>query len=108
MSLYQQKIDRANTLSRILGIRQSVQLNKSSSPDIDLIRRLQQRTLAVTATAASTVTATTHPMFRLSIEDFENMCKDDENGKKIHIMALLLGTTTDKLKKICKKIHIFF
>ena len=100
MSLYQQKKARIDTLSRILGIRQTSQLNKSSSPDIELIRRLQQRTLAT-----STATAT-HPMFRLSIEDFENMCKDDEKGKKIRIMALLLNTTIEKLKKICKKIHI--
>ena len=97
MPLDQKKKARVETLSRILGIRQSVQVNKSSSPDVELIRRLQQRTLV----------AATHPMFRLSIEDFENMCKDDEKGKKIRIMALLLNTTIEKLKKICKKLHIF-
>jgi len=100
MPVYQQKKARANTLARIIGLRQSAPLNKSSSPDVELIRTLKERTLAATATA-------THPMFRLSIEDFENMCKDDEKGNKIRIMALLLDTTIGKLKKICKKLHIF-
>ena len=39
MSLYQQKIDKTNTLKKILGIQRTSQLNKSSSPDIDLIIR---------------------------------------------------------------------
>jgi len=92
MSLAQKKKARVNTLTRMLGIRQSA-LNKSSSPDVELIRTLKERTLA-----------TNHPMFRLSIEDYENMCND--NGKKINIMAKLLNTSIGKLKKICKKMHI--
>jgi hypothetical protein len=77
----------------MLGIRQSA-LNKSSSPDVELIRTLKERTLA-----------TNNPMFRLSIKDYENMCNDDD-GKKISIMAKLLNTSIVKLKKICKKMHI--
>jgi hypothetical protein len=95
MSLTQKKKARIDTLTRILKIRQSV-LNKSSSPDVELIRTLKERTLV-----------TNHPIFRLSIEDYENMCTDDGNGKKIRIMALLLNTTIVKLRKICKKMHIF-
>jgi hypothetical protein len=94
MSLSQKKKARVNTLTRMLGIRQSA-LNKSSSPDVELIRTLKERTLA-----------TNHPMFKLSIEDYENMCNDDDDSKKIRIMAKLLNTTIVKLKKICKKMHI--
>jgi len=64
MSLHQQKIDRTNTLSRILGIRQSTQLNKSSSPDIDLIRKLNERV------------HTDNPLMRLCIDDYELMCRN--------------------------------
>ena len=95
MSLAQKKKARVNTLTRMLGIRQSIQVNKSSSPDVELIRTLKERTLA-----------TNHPMFRLSIEDYENMCNDDDDSKKISIMAKLLNTSIAKLKKICKKMHI--
>lgn len=76
-------------VERMLRIKQ---FNSSSSPDISLIKRLQQRTLA-----------TNHPMFRLSIEDYENMCKDEKTQL---IMARIFNTNTTKLKKICKKIHI--
>ena len=95
MSLAQKKKARVNTLARMLGIRQSIQVNNSSSPDVGVIRTLKERTLA-----------TNHPMFRLSIEDYENMCNDDDDGKKISIMAKLLNTSIVKLKKICKKMHI--
>ena len=81
--------NKTKTVERMLRINQS---KSSSSPDIELIRKLQQRTLA-----------TNHPMFRLSIEDYENMCKDE---KTLRIMAMVFNTTIEKLKKICKKIHI--
>ena len=81
---------KTKTVERMLRINQS---KSSSSPDISLIRKIQQRTLA-----------TNHPMFRLSIEDYENMCKDDNT---LRIMARVFNTNTEKLKKICKKIHIF-
>ena len=81
--------NKTKIVERMLRINQS---KSSSSPDIELIRKLQQRTLS-----------TNHPMFRLSIEDYENMCKDE---KTLHIMTRVLNTTIEKLKKICKKIHI--
>ena len=81
--------NKTRIVERMLRIKQS---KSSSSPDIDLIKRLQQRTLS-----------TNHPMFRLSIEDYENMCN---NVKTLRIMAMVFNTNIDKLKKICKKIHI--
>lgn len=77
MSLYQQKIDRTNTLSRILGIRQSTQLNKSSSPDINLIRNLKERV------------HTDDPLMRLCIEDYELMCR---NNMVFNMMIKVLDT----------------
>jgi hypothetical protein len=91
MSLHQQKIDRSNTLSRILGIRQSTQLNKSSSPDIDLIRNLNERV------------HTDNPLMRLCIDDYELMCR---NKMVFNMMMKVLGTDNKNLRKICKKIHI--
>ena len=95
-SLPQQSLNMKNSQNKVATIKRMLQINhshqSSSSPDIDLIRKMQERTLV-----------TTHPMFRLSIEDYENMCK---NEKKLPIMARLFGTTISKLKKICKKIHI--
>ena len=98
MSLYQQKIDRTNTLSRILGIRQSSQLNKSSSqlnksssPDIDLISNVKERV------------HTDDPLMRLCIEDYELMCR---NNMVFNMMIKVLDTDKKKLTKICKKIHI--
>ena len=112
MSLYQQKIDRTNTLSRILGIRQSSQLNKSSSqlnksssqlnksssqlnksssPDIDLISNLKERV------------HTDNPLMRLCIEDYELMCR---NNMVFNMMIKVLDTDKKRLTKICKKIHI--
>ena len=94
MSLYQQKIDRTNTLSRILGIRQSAQstqVNKSSSPDVELIRNLKERV------------HTDNPLMRLCIEDYELMCR---NKMVFNMMIKVLDTDKKKLTKICKKIHI--
>ena len=79
--------NKTKTVERMLQQQQS-----SSSPDIDLIRKMQERTHK-----------TTHPMFRLSIENYEDMCKDEN---KLYVIARLFDTTISKLKKICKKIHI--
>ena len=98
MSLYQQKIDRTNTLSRILGIsrssqlnKSSSQLNKSSSPDIDLISNLKERV------------HTDNPLMRLCIEDYELMCR---NNMVFNMMIKVLDTDKKRLTKICKKIDI--
>jgi hypothetical protein len=92
MSLYQQKKDRTNTLEKILGINRSSQLNKSSSPDIDLIRNLNERV------------HTDNPLMRLCIDDYELMCS---NKMVFNMMMKVLDTDEKKLRKICKKIHIF-
>jgi len=47
---------------------------------------------------------TDNPLFRLSIADYELMCKDE---KTLGIMSKLLDTDKKKLRKICKQIHIF-
>ena len=88
-----------NTVGRLLRINQP---NGSPPPDVELMRKIKQRI----------VSTTIHPMFRLSIEDYQNMCNDDDGSKgskgsnKMRIMALLLDTTTGKLRKICKNMHI--
>jgi hypothetical protein len=88
-----------NTVGRLLRINQP---NGLSPPDVELMRKIKQRI----------VSTTIHPMFRLSIEDYQNMCNDDDGSKgskgsnKMRIMALLLDTTTGKLRKICKNMHI--
>jgi len=82
--------NKIKTVERLLRIKQS---KSSSSPDLELIRTLKERTLA-----------TNHPMFRLSIEDYENMCEDE---KSLRIMARVFNTNIGKLRKICKKMHIF-
>ena len=94
MPLDQQKIDRANTLSRILRIRQAAQaaqVNTSSSPDIELIRNLKGRV------------HTDDPLMRLCIEDYELMCS---NKMVFNMMVKVLDTDKKKLRKICKKIYI--
>ena len=91
MPLAQQKKARVDTLSRILGINRTSQLNTSSSPDIDLIRNLKERVY------------TDNPLMRLCIEDYELMCS---NKMVFNMMIKVLDTDKKKLKKICKKIHI--
>ena len=91
MPLAQQKKARVDTLSRILGINRTSQLNTSSSPDIDLIRNLKERV------------HTDNPLMRLCIEDYELMCR---NKMVFNMMIKVLDTDKKKLTKICKKIHI--
>ena len=91
MPLAQQKKARVDTLSRILGISRSSQINKSSSPDIDLIRNLKERVY------------TDNPLMRLCIEDYELMCS---NKMVFNMMVKVLDTDKKQLKKICKNIHI--
>ena len=91
MPLAQQKKARVDTLSRILGINRTSQLNTSSSPDIDLIRNLKERVY------------TDNPLMRLCIEDYELMCR---NKMVFNMMMKVLDTDKKKLTKICKKIHI--
>ena len=83
----------ANALSKILRIDQPVQSNKSSSlsPDIKLIKTLKEKL------------DTDNPFFRLSMENYEKMCK---NKILFNMMVTVLKTEKKKLKKICKYINI--
>jgi hypothetical protein len=86
------KETRAKLLARILSLHRQAQLKQSSSPDIELIRALHERV------------HTDNPIFRLSIEEYEYICKNDIF---ITMMAKMLETDINKLKKICKHLHIF-
>jgi hypothetical protein len=89
MSLTNKKTARSNILGKILGINSN---RSSSSPDLEVIRKMKDRA------------QTDNPLFRLSIADYEFMCKDE---KALGIMSKLLDTDIKKLRKICKQIHIF-
>jgi hypothetical protein len=87
-----QKEKKGKTLSRILRIDQSeYPKSSSSSPDIKLIKNLKERI------------DTDNPLFKFSMEDYENMCK---NKVLFNIMVRVLDTDKKKLTKICKYIHI--
>ena len=87
--------NKAKTLSRILRINLPAQSKKSSpsSPDIELIKTLKNK-----------IDTDNHlPLFRLSIEDYDLMCK---NNMLFNMMVKVLGTEKKKLKNICKNIDI--
>jgi hypothetical protein len=67
-------------------------LREHTSPDINVIRKLKERVNAK------------NPIFRLSITDYDRMCKDD---KILSIIAKVLDTDKKSLKKICEKMNIF-
>ena len=85
--------NKAKILSRILRIDKPVESKKSSSssPDIELIKTLKDKI------------DTENPLFKLSIEDYELMCK---NNMLFNMMVKVLGTDKKNLTKICKKIDI--
>ena len=85
--------NKAKTLSQILRIDLPTQSNKllSLSPDIELIKTLKDKI------------DTENPLFRLSIEDYDLMCK---NNMLFNMMVKVLGTDKKNLTKICKKIDI--
>ena len=96
MQVYSVKSERenkANTLSRILRINLPAQSksSSSSSPDIELIKTLKDKI------------DIENPLFKLSIEDYELMCK---NNMLFNMMVKVLGTDKKKLTKICKNINI--
>jgi len=96
MSLVRIKSERTNTLQKLLAIERASHKSLSpyspSSPDIELIRTLKQGLFI------------DNPLMRLSIEDYETMCK---NKMIFTMMVKVLNTDKRKLKKICKNIHIF-
>jgi hypothetical protein len=87
-----EKKKKANILSKILRIDQPVQSkNSSSSPDIELIKKLKEK-LDID-----------NPLLMLSIEDYTQMCK---NKILFNMMVKVLDTNKKKLAKICKNINI--
>jgi hypothetical protein len=102
---------KANTLSKIFGINKPVKLNKSSSPDIELISKLKGK-IDIDNSIENLQLIDNfkdNPLFRLSIKDFENICKDkDTNEKKLfNMMIKILDTDEKRLANICKNINIF-
>lgn len=93
MLIDKERENKAKILSRILRIDKPVESKKSSStsPDIELIKTLKEKI------------DTDDPLFRLSIEDYELMCK---NNMLFNMMVKVLGTDKKKLRKICKNIDI--
>lgn len=101
----------AKILSRILGIDRPVKTNKSSSPDIELINKLKEK-LDIDNPIENLQLIDNlkdNPLFRLSIKNFENICKDKDTDAKelFNIMVKVLDTDKKKLTKICKNINIF-
>lgn len=94
--LQKQAQNKSKTLTKILGIDRHNVLNNSSSstsPDLELIRKLKEK-----------VHADNHPLMRLSMEDYELMCK---NKMVFNMMAKVLETDAKKLRKICKYLGTF-
>ena len=92
--LQKQAQNKSRTLSKILGVSSPEELNKlsSHSPDLELIRKLKDKA------------QTDDPMLRLSMEDYELMCK---NKMVFNMMVRVLKTDAKKLRKICKHLGTF-
>ena len=79
--------------------------NKRKSPDIDLITKLKERYDNISQKDKSLKERIEdNPLFRLSIEDFENMCKDESIKE---IIATALNINIKSLTAFCKYINIF-
>lgn len=93
--LQKQAENKSKTLSKIFRITSPEELNNSSSsssPDLELIRKLKEKV------------HTYDPMLRLSIDDYDLMCK---NKMVFNMMARVLKTDAKKLRKICKHLGTF-
>ena len=106
----------AKILSRILRIDRDVKTNKSSSsssssPDIELISKLKKKIDIDNPIENLQLidNLRDNSLFRLSIKDFENICKDKDTDAKelFNIMVKVLDTDKKKLTKICNNIDIF-
>lgn len=82
--------------------------NKNISPDIDLIKELKARYDSKLQKGVQDIPLNKrirdNPLFRLSIEDFENICKDE--SIKV-IIARALNITIKSLTVFCKNVKIF-
>ena len=81
--------------------------NKKKSPDIDLITKLKNLYTKeyVKDKPLKERLRDDLSLIRLSIEDYENICKDEEIFNTV--IKILNIDEQKKLKKICEKIHIF-
>ena len=107
MSHTNKRTARSNLLGKILATNTERIINKqaiaaaSSSPDLEVIRKLKDLSHA---SHASRTSLADNPMFLLTMEEYEYM---SDNEMTLSIVAKMLKIDIKKLKKICKQIHIF-
>jgi hypothetical protein len=97
-----------NKVSAISNIALATITNKNISPDIDLIKELKARYDSKLNKEDKDIPlkerVSDNPLFRLSIEDFENMCEDA--SIKV-IIARALNINIRSLTVFCKYVKIF-
>ena len=95
-------------ITAIANIALTTITNKNISPDIDLIKELKARYDSKLQKEVQDiplkVRVRDNPLFRLSIEDFENICKDE--SIKV-IIARALNITIKNITVFCKYVKIF-
>lgn len=114
MSQTNKRTARSNILGKILATNTERIMNKaaaaSSSPDLEVIRKLKGHSQCSQGSQGSHASQHSHtsladnPMFLLTMEEYEYMC---DNEMTLSIVAKMLKIDIKKLKKICKQIHIF-
>jgi len=101
MSQTNKKTARSNILGKILAINTAAAAaNASSSPDLEVIRKLKEHSQAQASQAA----LADNPMFLLTMEEYQYMC---DNEMTLSIVAKMLKIDIKKLKKICRLMNIF-
>jgi hypothetical protein len=106
------KTARSNILEKILAINTAAAAaaNASSSPDLEVIRKLKEHSQASQHSQhshhaqASQAALADNPMFLLTMEEYQYMC---DNEMTLSIVAKMLKIDIKKLKKICRLMNIF-
>ena len=102
------KAARSNILEKILAINTAAAAaNASSSPDLEVIRKLKEHAHAQASQAHSQhsqASLADNPMFLLTMEEYQYMC---DNEMTLSIVAKMLKIDIKKLKKICSLMNIF-
>jgi hypothetical protein len=103
-----EKLKQNKKVSAITNIAFTTITNKKKSPDIDLIKELKARYDNNLQKEDQDIPlkerVRDNPLFRLSIEDYENMCEDE--SIKI-IIAKALNINIKSLTVFCKNVNIF-
>ncbi len=103
-----EKLKENKQITAIANIALATITNKNISPDIDLIKELKARYDSKLNKEDKDIPLKerieNNPLFRLSIEDFENICKD--TSIKV-IIARALNITIRSLNAFCKYVKIF-